>query len=68
MNDYIKKKEFSQEPITYSVADISTMLKISRSSAYQLVQEGLFKTIRIGKMIRISKQSFDEWFEKMQSE
>ncbi|MBQ7922972.1 MAG: helix-turn-helix domain-containing protein [Clostridia bacterium] len=40
------------------------MLNISRSSAYQLTQQGLFKVVRIGKTIRISKKSFDEWLEE----
>ena len=49
---------------TYSVADISAMLNISRASAYQLTGKGYFKVLRIGKTIRISKKSFDAWLEE----
>ena len=64
MEKYITKENKIQESRTYSVADISAMLNISRASAYQLTGKGYFKVLRIGKMIRISKKSFDEWLEE----
>ena len=42
---------------TYTVNDIATILGIGRASAYKLANSGLFKTIRIGNMIRISRKS-----------
>ncbi|MBR4069341.1 MAG: helix-turn-helix domain-containing protein [Clostridia bacterium] len=48
---------------TYRVEDIAKILDIGRSSAYNLVREGHFKTVRIGTAIRISRKSFDEWLE-----
>ena len=47
----------------YRVEDIAKILDIGRSSAYNLVREGHFKTVRIGTAIRISRKSFDEWLE-----
>ena len=38
---------------TYTVNDIAAILGIGRASAYKLANSGLFKTIRIGNMIRI---------------
>ena len=49
---------------TYRVDDIARILDIGRSSAYNLVREGHFRTVRIGTAIRISKKSFDEWLEE----
>lgn len=46
---------------TYTVDDIAAILGIGRSSAYKLANSGLFKTIRIGNMIRISTKSFEAW-------
>ena len=46
---------------TYTVNDISSILGIGRASAYKLANSGLFKTIRIGNMIRISRKSFEDW-------
>lgn len=51
----------SMEPKTYRVEEIAQILGIGRSSAYQLVRKGAFKTVRIGTAIRISRKSFDEW-------
>lgn len=41
------------------------MLNIGRTSAYNLVKEGHFKTVRVGNAIRISKKSFDEWLDAL---
>ncbi len=49
----------------YTVNEIQKMLGIGRNSAYTLVNSGVFKTVRIGGSIRISKQSFDEWLDKV---
>ena len=49
---------------TYKVDEIAAMLNIGRSSAYNLVKEGHFNTVRIGNTIRVSKRSFDEWLDQ----
>lgn len=49
---------------TYRVEDITALLGIGRTSAYNLVKEGHFKVVRIGTAIRISKKSFDEWLDR----
>lgn len=51
---------------TYRVEEIAKMLNIGRTSAYRLVNEGHFKTVRIGAAIRISKKSFDEWLDNLE--
>ena len=48
---------------TYSVQEIANILQISKSKSYELCKESRFKTINIGRIIRISKPSFDEWLE-----
>ena len=48
---------------TYTVDEIQDILEISRSSAYNLVKKNLFRSIRIGGHIRVSKKSFDEWLD-----
>lgn len=57
------QRENAPDLRVYRVADIATILKISRSAAYALVKKGLFQTVRIGTAIRISKQSFDDWLD-----
>lgn len=50
------------EARTYTVEDIAAMLNIGRTSAYTLVKEGHFKTVRIGTAIRISKKGSVKYF------
>ena len=52
------------EKRTYKVEDIAAMLNIGRTSAYNLVKEGHFKTVRVGNAIRVSKKSFDKWLDE----
>lgn len=49
---------------TYTVDEIQDILGISRTSAYNLVKRDLFRCVRIGGTIRISKKSFDAWLDQ----
>lgn len=53
---------------TYTVNDIATILSIGRATAYKIANTGLYKTIRIGNMIRISRKSFEEWLKMEETE
>lgn len=48
---------------TYTVDEIQDILDIGRTSAYSLVKKNLFRCVRVGGTIRISKKSFDEWLD-----
>ena len=50
---------------TYTVEDIAKMLNIGMTAAYNLTKEGHFKIVRIGNTIRVSKKSFDEWLDNL---
>ena len=56
-------RETSESKRTYTVKEIQDILGISRPSAYNLIKENLFRTVRIGGHIRVSKASFDEWLD-----
>jgi len=58
----------SPEKRVYSVDEIAEILDISRGSAYELIREGLFRTVRIGSAIRVSRQSFDDWLDNHNQE
>ena len=57
--------ESIQECRTYTVNDVARILGVSQARAYSLVREDLFKSVRIGNAIRISKRSFDHWLESL---
>lgn len=48
---------------TYTVKEICSILRISRPTAYKLLQSGAFSYIKFKNIIRISKDSFDSWLE-----
>lgn len=52
------------EKRAYSVDDIMAILDISRSSAYILIKKNLFRSVKIGNQLCISKASFNEWLDK----
>lgn len=48
---------------TYTVEEIQSILEISKSTAYELVKKNIFRSINVGRHIRISKKSFDTWLD-----
>ena len=49
------------EKRTYSVGEIADMPQISKNRA--LCKQFAFRTAKIGKYVRISKTSFDNWLD-----
>ena len=54
-----------QECRTYTVNDVARILGVSTNAVYRLIPENLFRSVRIGSAIRISKRSFDHWLESL---
>lgn len=52
---------------TYTAEQIATILGVSIRKAYNLCETtNAFKVIRLGKRcLRIHKESFDEWFDRI---
>lgn len=51
------------KPLVYRVEEVASMLAISLRAAYNLCNSTKeFKVLHIGNSIRVSKESFDEWF------
>lgn len=48
-------------PMVYTAEDIMIMLKISKSTAYNLLHDAPFSVIRIGDIYRVPKEAFDVW-------
>ena len=61
INTSKSNEKWAPQNRTYTVNDIAVILGIGRASAYKLANSGLFKTIRIGNMSRISRKSFEDW-------
>ena len=52
-DEKIMKTPATNEKRTYSVQEIADILQISRSMAYNLCSQSLFKTVRVGKYVRV---------------
>lgn len=51
----------AMEKNVLDVSDIQSLLGISRTKAYELVNSGEFHTVRIGKLIKVSRPVFENW-------
>lgn len=51
------------EKRSYSVAEAAEILGVSKRSVYNLCSQNVFKSVRIGTKLRISKKSFDDWLD-----
>ena len=62
-SDPDQKKPSDTPRYVYRVEEIAQLLAISNRAAYNLCNTTKdFKVIRLGTSIRVSKQSFDDWF------
>ncbi|MGF7011628.1 excisionase family DNA binding protein [Lachnospiraceae bacterium PF1-21] len=51
----------TREKKIYSAEEISEILNISMKKTYELCNSGAFRVIRLGRVLRVSKASFDHW-------
>ena len=66
MEDIIKEQNKANLD-TYTAEEIMAILKIGETTAYALIRDAYknnkyFKVLKVGKLYRIPKQSFDNWF------
>lgn len=45
----------------YTADDIQHILKVSRTTVYELLKSKKFHSVRVGSQYRISKKSFENW-------
>lgn len=50
-----KYRSFDELPLTLRVEDLMPILGIGRNTAYELVNSGQIKSVRVGRQIRIPK-------------
>ena len=66
MEDIIKEQTKANLD-TYTAEEIMAILKIGETTGYALIRDAYknnkyFKVLKVGKLYRIPKQSFDNWF------
>ena len=56
-----------EEKRCYTVKELQEILGISRPTVYELLKMEVFSWVKIGTTYRISKNSFDKWFDEQVS-
>ena len=57
----------TSEKRCYTVEELQEILGISRPTVYELLKMEVFSWVKIGTTYRISKNSFDKWFDEQVS-
>lgn len=60
-------KSYDELPIMLNVEMVKNVLGISLTSAYELIHEEDFPSMKVGNRIIVSKDKFREWVEKRSS-
>lgn len=55
-----------EEEVVYGAEDIKKILRLGKNKVYEFLEDvylntHLFKVIKIGKLYRVPKKSFDKW-------
>lgn len=58
-----KYRSYANLPLVLTVEDLMLVLRIGRNAAYELVRSGAIESFRIGKQIRITKESVKKYLE-----
>ena len=54
----------SELPEVMTIKDVQEFLKISKNTAYDLIKREEFPVVRLGRLLRINREKFLEWFDK----
>lgn len=65
ISDTKNAQPLKKEKKTYTVEEIAEQLGVSKKVAYSLVKSGQFSYVRVGRVIRVSKVSFDKWLNQI---
>lgn len=52
---------FSDYPDVVSIAELQSMLRISRNTAYELVRSGKIRSVKIGRTYRIPRSAVEDY-------
>lgn len=52
---------FSNYPDVVSIAELQSMLRISRNTAYELVRSGKIRSVKIGRTYRIPRAAVEDY-------
>jgi excisionase family DNA binding protein len=51
-------------PMVLTIPEVAKFLRIGESTAYELAQNPTFPAVRIGRVVRVSRDHLIEWWER----
>jgi excisionase family DNA binding protein len=51
----------NDNPETLKVREVAAILRCGRNQAYELIQRGEIRSVRIGRAIRVTREALDEF-------
>jgi len=57
-------KNYDELPLYLNAYDISNLLGISKSTAYELMSDDKFPSIRLGGRVLVEREKFINWLDK----
>ena len=54
-------KNFEELPLTLSVEEVAAVLKVGKTTAYNMVRSNQIESVRVGHQIRISKSALKKF-------
>ncbi len=57
MKSHLVYTSLDDLPVTLRIDEVAAVLKVSRNTAYALVRRGVLPSLRIGRCLRVPKQS-----------
>ena len=61
---FVKEETIMYEKRSYTVKDLQRILNVSKPTVYKLLSTNVFRWVQLKNGVyRISKRSFDEWFD-----
>jgi len=61
LNDKITSTLPNLDIKTYTIEEVAIQLGISKKTAYAIIRDGMIHSVRVGRSIRVSKESFERW-------
>jgi len=46
------------------VGDVARRLRLSRGTAYRLIQKGLIPSVRVGRSLRVDERKLEQWLDE----
>jgi len=62
------ERELSPDQLLLTIEEVSKRLNIGRAMVYRLIQHSSLKVVHLGRAVRISAKSLQQWVQELEQE